>query len=398
MPTSVKYFHSGMAGAPTLNNAAGSLINVLDACLVDGFGLKSVDSLVVAANVATVTVSAGLAGYEADQVVLVAGAGISALNGEKRLLSVTATTVTFAAQGVSDQTVSGTITLKAAPAGWAKAYAATNIAAYRSADVLGTRMYLRVDDGATSVNVARVQGFEAMTDASTGTGPFPTSAQFAGGMAWPKVDASSATARKWLVVADGRTLYLCINSAAAPSWQYGGNLASFGDFASNKSGDAYACLLSGSNTDCATSSGTDTTMSMGYSRKSAAVVPGMYLARSLTGVGTSIQAGRRAQSYIVSDVHSGASNEAGTYPNVADNSLLMTPVLVLEASPAAVRGHLRGLYHVAQDVRAAMPHMTRVDGQGALSGRRLLVVQGYGYAAPAAAQGVSLIDLTGPWA
>ena len=48
--TTVKHFDSTMTGAPTLANVAGNLLAVLDACLVDGFGLKTVDSLVVASG------------------------------------------------------------------------------------------------------------------------------------------------------------------------------------------------------------------------------------------------------------------------------------------------------------------------------------------------------------
>ena len=40
--TSVKHFHSGRVGAPVLTGAEGSMIALLDACVVNGFGLKSV--------------------------------------------------------------------------------------------------------------------------------------------------------------------------------------------------------------------------------------------------------------------------------------------------------------------------------------------------------------------
>ena len=59
--TDVKYFHSSQVGAPVMSQggAAGLLIALLDACLVDGFGLKTVDSIVVASGVATANVSTG---------------------------------------------------------------------------------------------------------------------------------------------------------------------------------------------------------------------------------------------------------------------------------------------------------------------------------------------------
>ena len=135
--TSVKYFTSAMAGAPQLNTTAGCLIAMLDACLIDGFGLKTADSVVVASNIATLTVAAGV-GFADHAVVLIAGATPAGLNGEKRILSKTTTTITFDATGISDQTASGTITAKLAPAGWQKQFSATNLAAYRSTDPAST--------------------------------------------------------------------------------------------------------------------------------------------------------------------------------------------------------------------------------------------------------------------
>ena len=61
MTTSVKYYASTMPGAPVLSGTAGALATLLDACLVDGFGLKTVDTLVVASGVATANISTGSA-------------------------------------------------------------------------------------------------------------------------------------------------------------------------------------------------------------------------------------------------------------------------------------------------------------------------------------------------
>jgi hypothetical protein len=94
--TSVKYFHSGLTGAPVLSGTAGSLVAVLDACLVNGFAVSAVASLVVASNIATATISGGHSA-EVGSVVLVSGATPSGLNSEKKVLSVGAgnTTLTF---------------------------------------------------------------------------------------------------------------------------------------------------------------------------------------------------------------------------------------------------------------------------------------------------------------
>jgi hypothetical protein len=167
--TSVKYFHSGLTGAPVLSGTAGSLVAVLDACLVNGFAVSAVASLVVASNIATATISGGHSA-EVGSVVLVSGATPSGLNSEKKVLSVGAgnTTLTFDAPGISDQTASGTISLKLAGAGWSKEFTGTNLAAYKSNNVAGTGCRLRVDD--TAGKTARVVGYETMTASGSAPG------------------------------------------------------------------------------------------------------------------------------------------------------------------------------------------------------------------------------------
>jgi hypothetical protein len=95
---SVKYFNSGMAGAPQVSNAWGDLVNMLDAVLVNGFNLKGIDRLSFADGLATATVTTGHS-YLKDQVVLIEGANESAYNGQFRVLAVTATTFSYAVTG-----------------------------------------------------------------------------------------------------------------------------------------------------------------------------------------------------------------------------------------------------------------------------------------------------------
>jgi hypothetical protein len=54
-----------------------------------------------------------------------------------------------------------------------------------------------------------------MSDVNTGTGPFPTAAQVAGGGYWEKSGAAGSTARNWIVVGDERAFYWwCVPNAA----------------------------------------------------------------------------------------------------------------------------------------------------------------------------------------
>lgn len=165
--TEVKYFDSKMVGTPVMSGTYGTLLAVLDACLVTGFNLKTVDSLVVAGGVATATVSTGH-GMALYSVILIAGATPAELNGEKRVTWIDTNTLKFDATGIADTTATGTITMKMAPAGWEKPFSGTNKAVFRSPNVECPRHYFRFDDTATMT--CKVRGYETMTDVDTGTG------------------------------------------------------------------------------------------------------------------------------------------------------------------------------------------------------------------------------------
>lgn len=114
----VKYFNSGMTGAPQITNHWGDLVTMLDACLVNGFALKAIDSLTFANGVATATITAGHT-YQPHQVVLIAGAGQPEYNGQFRVLTTTATTFSYALTGTptSPATTTTNLSARVAPLG-----------------------------------------------------------------------------------------------------------------------------------------------------------------------------------------------------------------------------------------------------------------------------------------
>src|SRR4051812_48257028 len=84
-------------------------------------------------------------------------------------------------------------------AGWTKAFAGANLAAYRVTAVGATGFYLDVVDsglsGTLGARSARCRGFETMTALSTGTGAFPTVAVAVNGIQVFKSASLDATAR-----------------------------------------------------------------------------------------------------------------------------------------------------------------------------------------------------------
>ena len=383
--TSVRYFDSTMSGAPSLSGTAGNLISVLDACLINGFGTVTLNSLVVSSNVATGTVSAGhgfsMIGSAVGSVITIAGATPSGLNGTWRIASVPDSThFTFVTSGISNQTATGTITAVRTPLGFSKAYSGTNKAVYRADDIMSSRLYLRVaDDGTGSATYARIRGYESMSDVDTGTGPFPTDAQISGGLYWGKSSAANSTARAWRLFGDSQGFYLCVNQDGAGAWIS----AAWGDIPSEKAGDAYRTLLIG---------GTSTTVSNQGHLHLINNPAGHYFARSYVQTGTSIAVFKLSHHIAVN----GIGFYGIAYPAPMGGQFYCAPVDVWEgttyAAATALRGPLPGIYAPLHQSAQLTDGSFQTDVIG-LDGRTLLVQiikhGGQNYAAA--------IDLTGPW-
>lgn len=386
--TSVKYFHSGMVGAPVLSGLAGSLIAVLDACLVNGFALKSVDSLVVASNVATIGVSTGITA-EVGAVVLVTGATPAALNGEQKITAIGANSASFATTGITDQTATGAITVKMAPAGWSKAFSGTNKAAYKATDVTATGHYLRVNDAATQA--ARVMGYESMVDVDTGTAGFPTELQRTGGLWWSKSNLTTSVARGWVLVANGK--FFSFSRTHQDGYPSSNEITAFGDCVSLKAGDAFCSFVTGMLGNVAVSGAATANQLWGSSSNTLAE---WYMSRSYTALGSSIQLKRNFVHPCPSTLawDSGGSNAAIPYPNYADGGLYVSPQFLVEGTAGSLRGNVPGAYGCPQTVAdGQFATGNSVTGVTGLPGRTLKAVT----CGASPLLGVMFFDITGPW-
>ncbi|WP_120968630.1 hypothetical protein [Comamonas sp. lk] len=387
--TSVKHFYSAMAGAPVLNGVAGSLIAVLDACLVTGWGLKAVDSATVTAGVCRLNFASGKSGAEVDAVILVAGATPAGLSGEQKVTAVSSNWVEFKT-ALPDGAVAGSVSFKMAPAGWTKAFEGANLAAYQSPNVQSTKMFVRVDDTGSDPTSARLRGYESMSDINTGGGLFPLDSQLNGG-GWINKSASANTsAVKWRIAANDRSLYINIvgQSANSPGTETGRTVF-IGDFqAYRPGGDPYAftigCAPGGSYDQI---NGTCDHGAVAY----------QFAPRNYTGMGSSFGLESRGEIGGVTYM-SGGDSTFGPFPSGIDGGLRLSRRLMLEGSTP--RGVVPGLYTVPQsNVGAYISPLTKMVGANWLAGRNLLAV-GCGsssIAYPSSSLGISFIDITGPW-
>lgn len=358
MTNNVKFFQSTDTGAPSLTGEINSLITLLDALLVNGYNSGSVTSITRSGSTATATRTGH--GFQNGDCVLHAGADQPEYNGEFYIFNVTANTYDFTVTGTPATPATGTITSKRAPAGWTKPYSGVNKAAYRLAS--GTQHYLRIaDDGTGAATYARCVGYETMSDVDTGTGDFPTAAQFSGGLYWYKSSTADATARPWVAVARDSLiiLYVDVSSNGGVS----GAAFLFGDIDSYNSSDGYhTAHIAGST---ATVTGNANLHSLSTSTQA-----GHYVARSYTQLGSSLQVFKTSDQAKGNGSFMGAG--ALTYPHPPDGGLYLAPVWIHESSNV-VRGTLPGIWNPLH--LSPLSHGDTFNGLGSLAGKKFLVLR-----------------------
>lgn len=368
----VRSYNNTMANAPQLSGTSGTLIAVLKACLEDGFDPRAINGISVSGGIATATISAGNPFAEND-VVRIAGVtgALSALNGDWRLSSGGASTVTFDVGTMADGNAAGTITALRAPAGWVQAFSATNKAAFKSGDVTATGKLLRVDDSFSTY--ARVVGYETMSDVDTGTGPFPTAALVAGGGYWAKSSVASGTARAWRIRADAAGFEISVMYDGI-SW----STAWFGDLLREAPTDEAAVLLTCGETTSFNTMGNLLTVNDSTGR---------FMPRAYTQAGGAV----RAREFCHPLSGSGAGFGGLAYPAPGSGLLYVTPIEVWEGG-AVFRGVLPGVYAPlhAQSQLTDGAVETSVAG---LLGRRFVIQKSI----TGSGAGALLIDATGPW-
>lgn len=392
--TSVKHFHSGMAGAPVLNNGLGAMTALLDACLINGFDVKAATSLNVAAGVATVAFS-GTHSAVLHSVILVAGSAVAALNGEQKITAVGAGFVKFAT-AAADGAAGGTISFKMAPLGWATVFTGTNKRVYQSTNPTSTKMLLRVED--TNAYQCKVRGFEQMTDVDTGLGRFPS---VTSGGFWPKTWQDVATPVNWAFFGDSKMFLISLGGEITQNVAYTGqSIRGFGDpLALRPGGDPYGCFL-----NCHKNTETiPAVSSMNTHLASGTGATDSFFARDFTGLGG--DSAYNCFPFTGSTTLSGCDSRLGDFPSKIDGSLFMSAKYFAKStgsqdgSPRAV---LPGLLHLAQQAAGTTVRTGNlIPGTGTLAGRTLHainVVDAVNISYPNATQyGATLIDITGPW-
>ncbi|MEC7120588.1 MAG: hypothetical protein VXW65_11905 [Pseudomonadota bacterium] len=416
----VKWFSSDMQGAPQVTNDWGVLIPMLDACLITGFNNQTVSGITRDGTTVTATFSGGGHGFVLHQVILVSGASESEYNGEHRVTGVTGTTVTFEVVGSPATPATGTISAKAAPLGFEKPFSGTDKAVYRSPNMSGTRLFLRVDNSlavgwdSSWAKFAKVTMADAMSGVDVFTGsqaPYdplsPDKNHLLTGSGldtyngWAKWYYAKNTGsrddntsinngnRKWVLIGDDRGFYLSI------AWQPAGltdrALYAFGDYNSLIPDDPYAALLQSR---------------LSYGRVGTNDHPWVFsnaelfsnntfhavLLKPAGGVGDFVYAGGRSLGLQGIAAVSGRNQNPNIAPPNPTGSLnLFCPVYLLETNSTTtstdLRGTLRGAFWCLMRQPYADEQFVEIEG----SDRIYMALNYY------SSQGLVLFDITGAW-
>jgi hypothetical protein len=416
----VKYFSSGMTGAPQISNNWGDLVTMLDACLVNGFALKAIDSLTFANGVATATISSGHS-YQPFQVIEIVGADQPEYNGHFRVITTSTTTFTYAVTGtpVSPATTATSLSAKVAPLGWEKPFASTNKAAYRSKNPASPQNLLLIDDSLKTPNYtttwakwANVGIAEDLSDIDTIIGaqaPYdpnnPT-------QNWRQVTANQwgwykwyharqggydnsgdggGGNRNWVLVGDDRLFYLLCTNQAGYNW-YGRNCYCFGDITSFKPGDSYATVLNADDIYWSNSNQHSSYPGQhgGYGLVTSLDFTGKVLLRNHTQLGNPVRFG--LTSLNTNNGQQICGRGPTPFPNGADYSLWLLPTYVRQED-GHMRGILPGMLWMPQD--RPYSDQTIVDNVVGQAGKRFLLVRTQYSSETEGAQ--IAFDITGPW-
>lgn len=116
LPDDVTWFSSSQQGAPQMMGGTnGGMLEVLDACLINGYNELTVVSITKDNDYLTLNYGAAH-GYLEKQFITIAGAEDPLLNGKHRVYSLTVNTITLYTPAVTS--ILGTIISKVAPLGW----------------------------------------------------------------------------------------------------------------------------------------------------------------------------------------------------------------------------------------------------------------------------------------
>lgn len=262
-------------------------------------------------------------------------------------------------------------------AGWSEVFSGTNVSVLRPG--LGNRHYFRVED--TFGDAIALKGYHTMTDANTGSNPFPsgTSVYYT-----KKSITADATAREWIVVADEKTVWFVTQYDTSTSWGKG-QMLSFGEF--NKLNPTWPALNS------YIIGGLTSNIAITDSPFSVVTSPGSAIGSHATSgtingyLNTSALQARRKVGLNYSRIEGLYSSLMSTHsstatPSISTGGLLTSPMGVFStATDVSTSGENHTLLGTLRGIREflhqrPLNHMDTINGAGDLAGKQFIAING----------------------
>jgi len=254
----------------------------------------------------------------------------------------------------------------------------------RDAQVTGWKLLTSLS---SSISVAR-------DSVGSGYGQFPLASQgqiylVSGSVIWKKSSTADAINRPWIILADAYTMYMWISEGAV-ALQY--SQYAFGDFYSLSSvPDNNKCFISGRGIVAnAAVLGYDYSDSIACGPFGATpFIPqlvlgfaGNYIAGPISGYGSSIRFCKKGDCTVSPTGNQGGvttvffCNQAGVLacPNPADNNIYFSYIWVVEEGSSLLRGKLRGYYQVCHPM-LSFANGQIIQGSGDFSGKTFMIIK-----------------------
>jgi len=224
----------------------------------------------------------------------------------------------------------------------------------------------------------------------TGFGQFPLPNQVltTGRVVWRK-SGDTTTQRPWIIAADSSSVYVWIQTDTVGQYKH----YAFGDvFSFRGEADLWNCIIMGQTTDNTNNNTTvaidymtdviATPPTAGSGNWLTVGQSGHYIAANAWGAGTSIGIAKRGDAGLsplntFSGFGINSSQIAGAMgvPNIYDGTLYMAPLEIAEAAnPFLIRGRIRGLYQVCHPVNNFADGQI-ISGSGEFAGKMFQIVR-----------------------
>lgn len=193
----------------------------------------------------------------------------------------------------------------------------------------------------------------------------------AGAMVIRKSTAPTNISRGWVIFADSSSMYLFIRPADT-TFGIGYTGFMFGDFFSLKSGsvDTARCMISGRNAVSSSAVANDR-LDVTIQTSLTTGVTGHYAAHSFSGLSSSMPLGKHGDG---AKSNSGTSLH-GSVPflNGTDNGVYLSPIWLVEATTGTIRGRMRGFYQFCHTTTSLVDSQ-QFSGSSDFPGRTFQVV------------------------